>query len=249
MRIAVITVMAVLSAAGVAQSALPPPPVAMPDCTRLKGNAKKDCTAKVAQAAAAPTPASDTTDRFPFPAEQLKRGTPAGATADMPTGEPDPPSESMKPMHVPGADADPPSGYSSSSSSSDSAPPPPADDDAPPTTSGSDTPIKPGTLKDLGSRGDSTEARRKLEQTRVEDDLKVGHFYYRDGDFAGAAARYRDALSHDADNPDAHFGLAEVLIKQNKPTDAVAHLQRYLELAPDDDHTKDARKMLAKLKR
>lgn len=169
MRVAAFTIMTVLSVAAAAQTAVPPPPVTLPDCGKLKGSAKKDCTARAAQNAATPTPASDTTDRLPFPAEQSKRGTPAGTTADMPTGEPDPPSESMKPMHVPGADADPPAGSSSSSSSSSSdgtLPPPPEDDDAPPTTSGSDTPIKPGKLKDLGARVDSTEARRKLELTR-----------------------------------------------------------------------------------
>lgn len=249
MRILAGIIMIGLGAAAMAQTTLPPPPVTVQDCTKLKGSAKKSCLAQSAQDAAPPASTTDAPDKFPFPAEQSKRGLPAGATADMPTGEPDPPSDSMKPMHVPGADADPPS--SSSSSSSDGAPatPPPDDDDAAPTTSGSDTPIKPGTLKDLGSHGDSSQARKKLEETRVEDDLKIGHYYFKTGDYAGATARYKDALAHDTDNPDAHYGLAEVFAKQNKPADAIAQLEIYLQLAPDDDHTKDAQKMLAKLKR
>ncbi len=232
-----------------------PPPVTAPDCTKLKGTAKKDCVANAAQAKDATSSATkDGGDPFPFPEEQSKKNRVTGMTADMPTGDPDPPTSSMKPMHVPGADADSPaepgspSSSSSSSSGDSTSASRPDEDDAAPTTSGSDTPIKPGVLKDLGSRGDSTAARKKLEQTRVEDDLKIGHFYYNDGNYAGATARYNDVLSHDAENPDAHFGLAQVLLKQNKQADAIAHLERYLQLAPDDDHTKDAQKMLARLK-
>lgn len=81
----------------------------------------------------------------------------------------------------------------------------------------------------------------------MEDDLKVGRFYFKDGNYAGATARYQDALQHDPENPEAHFGLAQVLLKQNKRQDAIGHLQRYVQLAPDDEHTKEAQKLLAKL--
>ncbi len=109
--------------------------------------------------------------------------------------------------------------------------------------------MKSSDLRDLGQpKSNPAEARTKLEATRVEDDIKVGRFYFKDGNYTGATARYKDALERDPENPDAHFGLAEVLIKQNKRADAAAELQKYLVLAPDDDHTKDARKMLAKLR-
>ena len=62
-----------------------------------------------------------------------------------------------------------------------------------------------------------------------------------------ALARYRDALQHDPENPDAHFGLAQVLLKQSKRDEAVTHLKLYVQLAPDDDHTKEAQKLLARL--
>ena len=238
-----------------------PPPVTVQDCTKLKGKAKKDC------AAAAPAPGQSKSgetgpaqdDKFAFPDDASKNGgelqqrtvtgSPATkpATGDMPTsGVPDPPAESMQPLRPDGTPA--PAGSSSSSSSSsggDAA----ADDDAAPTTAGADTPVKSSDLRNLGQpKGDVTEARTKLEATRVQDDIKVGHFYFKDGDYTGAAARYRDALERDPENPDAHFGLAEVLLKQNKRADAALELQKYLQLAPDDDHTKDARKMLAKLR-
>jgi thioredoxin-like negative regulator of GroEL len=131
-------------------------------------------------------------------------------------------------------------GASSSSSSSD-------DDDAPPTTAGGDTPVKAATLKDLGSHADSSEARVKLEQSRVQDDVKVGRFYMQTGNTAGAEARFKDALEHDPDDPEAHFAMAELLLKQKRNAEAAAELHKYLQVAPDDDHTRDAKKMLAKL--
>ncbi len=249
----------VLLAQGAAAAAAPVPVTTpAPDCTKLKGKARKDCVASVAEAAAQKPAVDGTADRFPFPEASSKAGGELPkATEDMPTSNvPLPPAESLKPLgSLPpdgagGGSSSSSDGGSSSSSSSSSgagAVPDAGDDDAAPTTAGGDTPVRAADLKDLGSRGDTSKAREALELTRVEDDLRVGHFYFRDGDYKGATARYQDALTHDPDSADAHFGLAEVLLKQNKRAEAAVHLQRYLELAPDDDHTKDARKMLAKL--
>ncbi len=241
----------VLAGAAAAQTPVgAPPPVTVQDCTRLKGKAKKECVAANAPAPAAATKPADADDKFAFPEGDSKNGGEterAGGqvrkdVGDMPTsGVPDPPAESVAPPP-------PAAGSSSSSSSSGGGAPAADDDDAAPTTVGGDTPVKASDLKNLGARTDSAEGRRKLEQTRVEDDLKVGRYYFKDGNYPGATARYQDALQRDPDNPEAHFGLAEVLLKQNKRPEAVAQLQRYLELAPDDDHTKDAQKMLAKLR-
>ncbi len=245
----------------VAQQQAPPPPVTVQDCTKLKGMARKECASQqtVKAEPKSVTPAATPDDKFAFPEDASKNGgelqrgaakaAAAGkgsATGDMPTSDvPDPPAESLKPLH-PG-DVGAPAG-SSSSSSPAGADASTGDDDAAPTTAGGDTPVKASDLRNLGQpRGDITEARTKLEGSRVEDDLKVGRFYFKDGNLAGATARYKDALKRDPENPDAHYGLAEVLLKQNKRVEAAAELQRYLALAPDDDHTKDARKMLAKL--
>ena len=191
-----------------------------------------------------------------------RKGADAAGAGEMPTaGVPDPPSESMEPLRpssggVTPLDGAAPTGSSPSSSSSSSsragAEPgspavDPAEEDAAPTVPGGDSPVKSAALKDLGSHADTSGARAKLEQTRVEDDLKVGGFYFKSGNLAGATARYQDALQHDPDNPDAHFGLAQVLLKQNKRDEAARQLQAYVKLAPDDDHTKEAQKLLVKL--
>lgn len=241
------------------------------DCTKLKSKERSACEAKSRAEAAAQKDGSGQgsvqgsgempTTGVPDPqsGEMPTKGVPDPPRGDMPTaGVPDPPPESMKPMRPSGAGSLPPdaprSGSSSGSSSSSSSSSSPADaigtpenDDVAPTKAGGDTPVNASSLKDLGSRADSTKSRAKLEETRVEDDLKVGRFYFKDGNYAGATARYQDALQHDPENPEAHFGLAQVLLKQNKRQDAIGHLQRYVQLAPDDEHTKEAQKLLAKL--
>ncbi len=240
-----------------------PDSLTRPDCGKLKGKDKSACLAKLKAEddTARPQPAKGATDPLAFPeASSRKGGEMQHGTGDMPTaGVPDPPSESMKPSDVdslPGSPAQKPSGSSSSSSgssfsssSADSGVPGPAesDEDAAPTTAGSDTPVKASSLKDLGTRGNVSAARTKLEESRIDDDLKVGAFYFKDGNLVGAQARFRDALQRDPDNPDAHFGLAQVLLKQSKRDEAVTHLKRYVQLAPDDNHTREAQKLLAKL--
>jgi tetratricopeptide (TPR) repeat protein len=150
----------------------------------------------------------------------------------------------------------PPDGYSSSgdssssSSSGDSSSSSrPADDDADvaPTTAAPNAPVKAAKLKDLGSRGDFSAAHQKLEQTRVADDLKIAKFYWNDGNTQGAYLRYKDAVDHAPDDPEARFGLAEAASKLKKTDEAVLNYREYLKADPDGDHDKDARRALARL--
>ena len=253
-----------------ARAQVAPPSILKEDCSTLKGKAKKHCeernTAGDAPASAAAAGAGDMPTGAdadvpgepvtPRPAARTKAAAKPD-TRDMPTGkDADPPAESMGPLRPDGTpDTEGPplrpggSGASSSSSSGGAGSSSSSDDDVAPTTSGGDTPVKAATLKDLGSHADSSAARVKLEQNRVADDLKVGRYYLHDGDLAGAEGRFKDALEHDPENPDAHFALAELLLKQKRKPEAVAELKRYLNLAPDDEHTKDAQKMLAKLEK
>ncbi|SEB41219.1 Tetratricopeptide repeat-containing protein [Terriglobus roseus] len=188
-------------------------------------------------------------DGEPSSTPQKPASNPNGLPA-MPTEPvPDPPASSERPMHLP------PSGYStsgdsSSSSSGDSSSSSrPADDDADvaPTTAAPNAPVKAAKLKDLGSRGDLSEARAKLEKTRVADDLKIAKFYWNDGNTQGAYLRYKDAVDHDPGDPDALFGLAEAASKLKKNDEAILNYREYLKADPDGDHDKDVRRALAKL--
>lgn len=264
-----IVVAGLFGVAVAARAQLPPPGILKEDCTVLRGKAKKQCEARNSAGESSATTGKPDTSDMPTGADADVPGEPpsprpaGGAkaagkpdTSDMPSGkDADPPADSMGPL-LPDGRPDPrgplppplpgssSSGASSSGSSSSSSS---DDDDVAPTTSGGDTPVKAATLKDLGSHADSSAARVKLEQNRVTDDVKVGRFYLRDGNLSGAEARFKDALEHDPEDPEAHFAMAELLLRQKRNDDAAAQLKRYLELAPDDDHTKDAKKMLAKL--
>jgi hypothetical protein len=152
----------------------------------------------------------------------------------MPSGnDADPPEESNKRLKLPkdgystggssSSDAPPDSGGTSSSSSSSGAD---EDDDVAPTTASPDAPVKASALKDLGSKGSLSAARAKLEATRFQDDMKVGKFYMQDGNPQGAYLRYKDAVDHVPDDPDARFALAQVADKLNKRAGA-GHRSRW----------------------
>lgn len=240
-----------------------PPSILKEDCTKLKGKAKARCEASNKAPEAPARKPADASSDMPTGADADVPGEPPTVrpsvapkakpdTSDMPTGrDADPPAESLGPLKPDGT-PDTEAGRSSSSSSSSSSTPaggssPAEDDDAPPTTAGGDSPVKAATLKDLGSHADSSAARAKLEANRVADDLKIGRFYMQDGNLTGAEARFKDALQHDPEEPEAHFALAELMLKQKRNDEAAAQLRAYLQLAPDDDHTKEAKKLLAKL--
>ena len=145
----------------------------------------------------------------------------------------------------------PPGGYSSSSGGDDtpasSSSRPPDDDDVAPTTAAPNAPVKASALKDYGSHGDTSAARAKLEQTRIQDDLKVGSFYMKDGNAQGAYLRFKDAVDHDPQDPDARYSLAEAASKLNKRDEAIVNYRECLKLDPAGDHDKAARKALQKL--
>ena len=61
-------------------------------------------------------------------------------------------------------------------------------------------------------------------------------------DFRGAAGRYEAALDGTAKTADLHYRLALLYAdKLKSPLDAVHHLDRYLEMAPDGAKAKDAK--------
>jgi tetratricopeptide (TPR) repeat protein len=121
------------------------------------------------------------------------------------------------------------------------------DDDVPPTTEAPDAPVKATKLKDLGSSGSFSAAHEKLEKTRFDDDLKVGKFYMEDGNTQGAYLRYKDAVAHVPDDPDALFGLAQAADKLKKRDEAVANYRATIEADPGGDHVKAAKAALKDL--
>jgi len=110
-----------------------------------------------------------------------------------------------------------------------------------------DAPVKASPLTDLGSSGKTSERRAKLEETRFDDDLKVGEFYRSSGNFKGAYMRYKDAVEHKPEDPDAQFYLAEMALKLQKPDEAKTHYEACLKIDSEGEHAKEARHSLAQL--
>jgi Tfp pilus assembly protein PilF len=92
---------------------------------------------------------------------------------------------------------------------------------------------------DDAARAAARRARRKLpvppRQTPTEreaEDIKVAAFYQSDGDYRGAYLRGVDAVSIAADDPDAHFALAEAARKLGKLDEAEQNYRKCLALDP-----------------
>jgi Tfp pilus assembly protein PilF len=82
---------------------------------------------------------------------------------------------------------------------------------------------------------------------REEEDLQVAGFYQNDGDYRGAYLRGKDAVSVAADDPNAHFVLAEAARKLGKLDEAMEHYKTCLKLDPIPKEKKVAEKALKEM--
>jgi tetratricopeptide (TPR) repeat protein len=229
----------VLSAASLAQStpAQSSPAAPCPAPNQTTDQAAKPCPPP-APAAKKPSAA----EQFPFPGAPSKPADPPANAPDSPTPYTTPsdaatqhPFPTQAPPAAPGDD--------SSSSSSRS-----ADD----TTPGDDP------TKDSATKGDppeGTSVHRKLpkvkrvqtDDERVDEDLNVAKFYFRDENYQGAYLRAKDAINVQPDYSKPHFVLAQIAEKMKKKDEAVAEYQTYLKLDPEGEKSKEAKRALAEL--
>ena len=211
--------------------------------------------------AAAPAPGTSPAKSFPFPSD-TPAAPPAGqqnAPGTAGSGSAGAPAASRFPF--PGEDSSGKSGSSgsgpmkdagssgSSSSSSSSSSSGPIDPDP---TAG---PLGDG---DNDSAAKAAEARRAARQKqgivfhqtadqREAEDLKVGAFYFNDGDYKGAYERATDAVSLAADDADAHLALAEAARRLGKLDEAETHYRKCLTLDPVPKTKKAAEKALKEM--
>jgi Flp pilus assembly protein TadD len=79
-------------------------------------------------------------------------------------------------------------------------------------------------------------------------DVSVGEFYFKKGDFKGAAQRFTSATKWNDANAEAWLRLGETKEKQQDADGAREAYQRYLQLAPNAKNVGDVKKRLEKLK-
>ena len=82
---------------------------------------------------------------------------------------------------------------------------------------------------------------------REAEDLKVGAFYFSDGDYKGAYERAADAVSLDADDADAQLALAEAARRLGKLDVAETHYKKCLTLDPVPKTRKTAERALKEM--
>jgi len=176
---------------------------------------------------ALPAPAKPVGNAFPFPGEPESPQPAAG----------DKPAPGLHDAGSSGTGSDDSSSSSSSGGETGGEGPLTGDDDAA-----------------ARAAADKRAARRKLPAVprlspseREDEDLKVAAFYQNDGDYKGAYARALDAVSIAADDPDAHFALAEAARKLGKLDEAETHYKKCLTLDPVPKERKAAEKALKEM--
>jgi protein O-GlcNAc transferase len=68
--------------------------------------------------------------------------------------------------------------------------------------------------------------RSNMNRQRAEVATNAGNSQLRSGDVDGSITQFRDALSYDANYPEAHLGLADALDRQGKTVEAAAERQK-----------------------
>lgn len=144
-----------------------------------------------------------------------------------------------------GSSPDAPSDSSSSSSSSSSSNPggDVAGADADPNA---DVPSVTGRRKHRPADKDTHVGSAAGEGT-AQDDVRIGRFYLAQGNYKGAYGRYSEAARLDPTNLDAIYGLAASADGLHHVDEALTNYKLYLDVAPDGDQAKSARKAIRAL--
>jgi Flp pilus assembly protein TadD len=82
---------------------------------------------------------------------------------------------------------------------------------------------------------------------RESEDLRVASFYQSDSNYRGAYLRASDAVSIAADDPEAHFALAEAARKLGKLDEALTEYKKTLTLDPVPKTRKAAEKAVKEM--
>lgn len=173
-------------------------------------------------------------NKFPYPGETEATPAPSTEKTQPGTGALPAGSAAGKSFPYPG---DPAAGDAGSSSSSSS------------------TSAAPAGTGDIPAEAE-TPHRRKLPrefhpqspEDRVTEDLEVAKFYRDKGDLHAAYLRAQDATKVIPSDPEAHFLLGQIAQQMKRHDEAVAEFKSYLQLEPDGDHVKEARRRLADMR-
>lgn len=89
--------------------------------------------------------------------------------------------------------------------------------------------------------------RKQTPTEREAEDVQVAQFYQNDGNYVGAYGRAKDAVALAADDPDAHFLLAEAARKLGKLDEALTNYKECLKLDPVPKEKRAAEKAIKEM--
>lgn len=82
---------------------------------------------------------------------------------------------------------------------------------------------------------------------KADNDVEVGIFYMRRGNYKAAEARFRDALYWQDNDAVATYRLATLLEKEKRFDEARPYFESYLKILPHGPYAEDCKKALARL--
>ena len=85
----------------------------------------------------------------------------------------------------------------------------------------------------------------RLELLQAEKDLKVGNYYWKQGNIRAAANRFREATRWNPNYAEAFLRLGDAEEKMKDSKAAHEAYAKYLELAPDSKEAGSVKKKLA----
>lgn len=194
---------------------------------------------------------SNAAQQFPYPGE-TETPKPATQTPSAPDAQQTPKSPAQQ-FPFPGDDAQGSSSSSSSPGAGDVKPAPPgglqdagssgassssSSSSSGYSSSGADQPSGSPDEDDEGVPTKTRASRKRPSEPvvtssqRFAEDMQVAGFYQNDGNFMGAYMRAKDAVSLDANDPDAHLALAEAARKLGKLDEAEQNYKKCLQLDP-----------------
>ena len=83
---------------------------------------------------------------------------------------------------------------------------------------------------------------------KAAKDIEVGDFYFKRKNYRAAEDRYREALYYKDNDAIATYHLAECLEKLDRPDEAQAQYENYLNILPHGPEAESARKAIERLK-
>jgi len=114
----------------------------------------------------------------------------------------------------------------------------------------SSTPPPPGAKEQIPPEEDKSIAPTEysFNPLQAEKDLKVGNYYWKQGKYRAAEARFREATRWNEGYGEAWLRLGEAAEKLKDPKEAREAYSKYLEVASDAKNAGEIRKKLERLK-